>query len=94
MINGSQISSVAQVSAVEEQQSEPAVSLTCSFVQTVLDSFIQTNDFIIHFMLLLWEAEEQKGDPGVLRRLKTIPPQTHIWKVTISIVLIFQRVYF
>ena len=47
-----------------QQQREPDTSLTCSFVQAVLDSFIQLNDFVIHFMLLLREAEEQRGDLG------------------------------
>lgn len=49
-----------------------------------------TNDFITHFMLLLWEAEEQKGSWDSFVEL--VPPQTHIWKVTTSIILIFHVV--
>lgn len=49
-----------------------------------------TNDFIIHFMLLLWEAEEQEGNLEFFVDL--VPPQTHIWKVTASVILIFHGV--
>lgn len=51
-----------------------------------------TNDFITRFMLLLWEAEEQKGSLEFFVDL--VPPQTHIWKVTTSIILIFHGVQF
>lgn len=43
-------------------------------------------------MLLLWEAEGQKGSLEFFVLL--VPLQTHIWKVTTSVILIFHRVYF
>lgn len=43
-------------------------------------------------MLLLWEAEEQKGSLEFFVDL--VWPQAHIWKVTASTILIFHRVYF
>lgn len=46
-----------------------------------------TNDFITHFLLLLWEAEEQKGSLEFFVDL--VPSQTHIMT---SIILIFHRV--
>lgn len=43
-------------------------------------------------MLLLWEAEEQKGSLEFFVDL--VPLQTHIWKVTTSIILIFHGLEF
>lgn len=74
-------------SPVEKQQHEPGPSLICSCINTVLDKW-----FYYHFMLLLWEAEKQKGRLEFFVDL--VPPPTHIWKVTTSIILTFHGVEF
>lgn len=74
-------------SPVEKQQREPGqVSSAPVF------TLFWTNGFITHFLLLLWEAEEQKGSLEFFVDL--VPLQTHIWKVTTSIILVFLGVEF
>lgn len=78
-------------SPVEKQQHEPGPSPICSCFHTILDKWFYYHLLPFHAAALGgWRAEGKVVEFFV----DLVPPQTHIWKVTTKIILIFHGVEF